>query len=223
MNLIEYKDRQHLMAELADLVTGELRHALSARGRAALAVPGGTTPGPMFDRLSMSALDWHNIDVVLTDERWVPETSERSNTRLLRERLLVGAASHANLIPLYLDGETPEDRLHEIELKVDSAMPLTSVVLGMGNDMHTASLFPGADHLKLGLAIDSPLVLAMRAPGAPEPRMTLSARVLSGAAHRHILIQGADKREALQRALTLDPIDAPVAAVLPGATVHWAA
>lgn len=222
MNFVEYKDRHALMAALADEVTKELRHALSANGRAGLAVPGGTTPGPMFDRLSMSALDWHNIDVLLTDERWVPESSDRSNTRLLRERLLQGSAHHAHLVPLYLEGETPEDRLHDIALKVEAAMPLTSVVLGMGNDMHTASLFPGADQLELGLAKDAPLVLAMRAPGAPEPRMTLSARVLNGAKFRHVLIQGADKREALERAQNLAPIEAPIAAILPGATVHWA-
>ena len=222
MNFIEYKDRTALMATLADEVTKELRHALSATGRAGLAVPGGTTPGPMFDRLSMSALDWHNIDVLLTDERWVPETSDRSNTRLLRERLLQGSAHHANLVPLYLEGETPEDRLHDIALKVEAAMPLTSVVLGMGNDMHTASLFPGADQLELGLAKDAPLVLAMRAPGAPEPRITLSARVLNGAKHRHVLIQGQDKLEACERAKGMDPKEAPIAAILPGATVHWA-
>ena len=87
--------------------------------------------------------------------------------------------------------------------------------------MHTASLFPGADQLELALTGDAPLV-AMRAPGAPEPRITLSAAVLNAAMARHIVIVGAEKRAALDQAQGLDPQDAPVAAVLKDTTVHWA-
>jgi 6-phosphogluconolactonase len=95
------------------------------------------------------------------------------------------------------------------------------MLLGMGADMHTASIFPGADQLDLALNGDDRLV-AMRAPGAPEPRITLSAKVLKSAMSRHIVIIGAEKREALERARHLTPEEAPVAAVLNGATVHWA-
>jgi 6-phosphogluconolactonase len=95
------------------------------------------------------------------------------------------------------------------------------MLLGMGADMHTASIFPGADKLHEALHGDANLV-PMRAPGAPEPRVTLSAKVLRAAIQRHVVIIGPEKRAALERAQTLSPDEAPIAAILPGTTVHWA-
>jgi 6-phosphogluconolactonase len=92
----------------------------------------------------------------------------------------------------------------------------------MGADMHTASLFPGADLLAQALAADAPPVMALRADAAGEPRITLTAPVLKGAFHTHILITGPEKRAAIERAATLPERDAPVRAVLGNATVHWA-
>ena len=92
----------------------------------------------------------------------------------------------------------------------------------MGADMHTASLFPGADRVAEGLAADAPTVLPMRAPGAPEPRVTLTAPVLSGAMSIHVVITGDDKLEALNTASNLSPEEAPINTVLANATVHWA-
>ena len=209
------------MMRLADVLASELKQALLTRDRASLAVPGGTTPGPIFDTLCAVDLDWARVDVMLTDERWVPESSDRSNTALLRRRLLISRAAPAQLIPLYADAPAPEDKLADLTAGLAAALPLSVVLLGMGADMHTASLFPGADQLELALTGDAPLV-AMRAPGAPEPRITLSAAVLNAAMARHIVIVGAEKRAALDQAQGLDPQDAPVAAVLKDTTVHWA-
>jgi 6-phosphogluconolactonase len=221
MDLIEYPDAEMMMMRLADVLASELKQALLTQDRASLAVPGGTTPGPIFDTLCAVDLDWARVDVMLTDERWVPETSDRSNTALLRRRLLISRAAPAQLIPLYADAPAPEDKLAELTAGLAAALPLSVVLLGMGADMHTASLFPGADQLELALTGDAPLV-AMRAPGAPEPRITLSAKVLNAAMRRHIVIVGAEKRAALDQAQGLDPQVAPVAAVLKDTTVHWA-
>jgi 6-phosphogluconolactonase len=100
--------------------------------------------------------------------------------------------------------------------------PLTVVLLGMGADMHTASIFPGADLLEDALSPEAPPLLPMRAPGAPEPRMTLTAPVLNGALSKHLLIFGTEKREALERAVKLKPHEAPIAAILSDMDVHWA-
>jgi 6-phosphogluconolactonase len=221
MELVEYADAEMMMIDLANRLAGELRQALASGERASLAVPGGTTPGPIFDVLSAVDLDWARVDVVLTDERWVPEASERSNTRLLRQRLLVDKAAAARLLPLHADAEAPEERLAELSDGVAAMLPLSSVLLGMGADMHVASIFPGADQLHEALHGDAVLV-PMRAPGAPEPRITLSAKVLRGAMQRHVVITGAAKRAALEAAQRMSPEEAPVAAVLKGATVHWA-
>jgi 6-phosphogluconolactonase len=221
MELIEYPDSEMMMIALADRLAGDLRQALAGNDRASFAVPGGTTPGPVFDNLCSIDLDWDRVDVMLTDERWVPEVSDRSNTALLRRRLLVDKAAAARLIPLYADAPVPEDKLADLTTALEDALPLYVVLLGMGADMHTASLFPGADQLEAGLTGDAPLV-AMRAPGAPEPRITLSAKVLNDAMCRHIVIIGAEKRAALEKAQDLDAAEAPVAAVLKGSIVHWA-
>ncbi|TKD15474.1 6-phosphogluconolactonase [Rhodobacter capsulatus] len=222
MNLIEYPDRELMMLALADKVASQLRRALEVEDRVTLCVPGGTTPGPVFDILSGLDLDWARVWVLLNDERWVDETSPRSNTALLRNRLLRGAAALAHLVPLYAPAATPEDRLEDLSRGVRAALPLTVLLLGMGADMHTASLFPGADRLAEALSPDAPPVMALRADGAGEPRITLTAPVLRAAMHCHLLITGAEKRAALERAASLPETEAPVRIVLSNATIHWA-
>ncbi|SDE06729.1 6-phosphogluconolactonase [Limimaricola pyoseonensis] len=221
MEFVEYADAEMMMIDLADKLASELRAAIAADGRASLAVPGGTTPGPVFDTLSAISLDWDKVHVMLTDERWVPETSERSNTGLLKRRLFTGHAAAAHYLPLYAEAERPEEKLDDLEQSLAPHLPLSVVLLGMGADMHTASIFPGADRLEDALRGDG-VLYPMRAPGAPEPRITLSAKVLNDAMRRHIVIIGAEKRAALEKAQGLDPEEAPVAAILKGATVHWA-
>ena len=217
-----YPDRELLAMDLANKLAGDLRTILTHEERVVLAVPGGTSPGPVFDDLCAADLDWSRVDVMLTDERWVPEDSDRSNTRLLRERLLVDRAAAVRLLPLYVPAHEPEEVLAELESQIAHELPLAVVLLGMGTDMHTASIFPGADQLDKALDPHAPILVAMRAPGAPEPRITLSARVLNEAMRKHVLIFGQDKRDALKAARGKLPEDAPINAVLDGATVHWA-
>lgn len=217
-----YPDREMLAMDLANKLSGDLRTVLAHEERVVLAVPGGTSPGPVFDVLCAAHLDWDRVDVMLTDERWVPEDSDRSNTRLIRERLLVDRAADARLLPLYVPAHDPEEVLADLETRIAGELPLAVVLLGMGTDLHTASIFPGADRLDEALADDAPILLAMRAPGAPEPRVTLSARVLNEALRKHVLIFGPEKRAALERAQGMSPQEAPINAVLDGATVHWA-
>ncbi|MEM1129680.1 MAG: 6-phosphogluconolactonase [Pseudomonadota bacterium] len=223
MKFVEYPDRDMMMIDVADKLASELNAALMTHDAVSLAVPGGTTPGPVFDTLSVVDLDWSRVTVMLTDERWVPESSDRSNTRLLRERLLQDRAAAARLLPFYTGASEPEDALESLDEAISAELPLSVLLLGMGADMHTASLFPGADRLEDALAHDAPHLLPMRAPGAPEPRLTLTVPVLRGAMSKHVLITGANKRAALERAAKLDdPMEAPVCAVLNDATVHWA-
>lgn len=224
MDLHTYPDRDMLMMRLADRISADLKECLLTHDRATLCVPGGSTPGPVFDLLSAVDLDWARVNVLLNDERWVPETSERSNTALLRQRLLTGRAAAARLIPLVTEDATPEEGLTSLTEGLEGVLPISVLLLGMGEDMHTASLFPGADQLDLALSDEAPALVAMRAPGAPEARITLSARVLRDAMKTHLLIVGPGKKEALERADKPGPVtEAPVRAVLGNAMVHWAA
>lgn len=218
-----YTSRDALSEAISGLVADRLRALISTQGTARLAVPGGTTPGPMLTRLGQAELPWEDVRVTLTDERWVPASSERSNQRLLSETLFAGHGAEAIFAPLYSGAPEPALGIQAISDGLEqTVLPLDIAVLGMGGDMHTASLFPGAVGLAEALAPDAPAALVISAPGATEPRITLSARVLN-AAERHILITGADKRAALDRAIAInDPLMAPVCAVLQHATIHYA-
>ncbi len=222
MNLQIYPDDELMAMGLANVLAGELRQALASADRALLVVPGGSTPGPVFDSLCDAALDWARVDVLLSDERWVPEAHLRSNTRLIRERLLVGRAAAARYLPLYKQADRPEDVLGALEDGIAPALPIAVALLGMGTDMHCASLFPGAEGLDAALAPDAPVLVPIRAPSEPDTRVTLSARVLRDAMRLHVVIRGAGKRAALERARSLDPAQAPVRAILDEAEVHWA-
>jgi len=222
MDFIEYPDSEMMMLDVADALASELADHLRRDDRVSFCVPGGTTPGPVFDVLSEQALDWDRVTVFLSDERWVPADSPRSNTKLIMERLITSRARRAQFVPLYAGAPTPEDYIDDLARGIEPHLPITLLLLGMGTDMHTASLFPGADRLADALADDAPVLVPMRGGGAPEPRVTLSARVLKAALSTHIVITGAAKREALEKAQSLPVEEAPVRAVLSGATVHWA-
>ncbi|THH38599.1 6-phosphogluconolactonase [Aliishimia ponticola] len=222
MNIIEYPDRELLAMDVADKLASDLENRLVQGDSASFAVPGGTTPGPIFDVLSsIRRLDWSRVTVMLTDERWVPEDHARSNTALVRARLLTDAAQMARFLPFYGEGAIGKTvpRLGE---DVSPVLPISVLLLGMGDDMHTASLFPGAPGVHAALAPDAPVLNIVEPEDQPEQRVTLAAHVLNGALSKHLVIFGAAKREALERAQKLPPEQAPIRAVMQDLTVHWA-
>lgn len=222
MKLETYPDRDLMVMGLADALASDLNAALTGNESVSFCVPGGTSPGPVFDVLSAVRLDWERVTVFPGDERWVPESSDRSNGRQVRARLLQGRAAAARFLPLYAATPGPEEAVEALAEAIAPHLPISVLLLGMGADMHTASLIPGADRLAEALAPDAPPLVPIRTPGLSEPRVTLSAPVLAGAMVTHLMITGAEKRAALERAQTLPPEEAPVRAVLANATVHWA-
>ncbi|HEX5305418.1 MAG TPA: 6-phosphogluconolactonase, partial [Dyella sp.] len=190
----------HALAEaLAERVAARLREAIADRGRALLAVSGGSTPTHFFERLSRAPLDWSRVQITLVDERWVPESSERSNARLVKSLLLQHAAAAASFVPLYQDAATPEDGLAALNAQLDAlAFPFDVAVLGMGDDGHTASFFPGGDRLADALdPAGRARVLPMRATGAGEPRITFTLPVLLDARALFLHVEGEAKRRVL--------------------------
>jgi 6-phosphogluconolactonase len=210
----EYSDRDTMMTALAGILAGELRASLEADAQTSLAVPGGSTPGPIFDALCGADLDWSSVHVMLTDERRVPPDHERSNERLLRQRLLIDRAAKAKYVSIVPPSGEPT--------LPANLLPLSVLVLGMGADMHTASLFPGSPDLTAALAPDAAPLMFVEASDGLEPRVTMTAHVLSSARSTHVLIAGADKREALERAQKATLKEAPIRTVLDQAKIHWA-
>lgn len=194
-----FTDCQALAVALAERVAERLRAGIAERGAALLAVSGGSTPRHFFERLSREVLDWSKVQVTLVDERWVPETNERSNAGMVKALLLQHAASAAQFVPLYADAPTPEAGLAVVRARMAAlALPFDAVVLGMGNDGHTASFFPGGDRLPEALDVNGAVrVLPMRAEGAGEPRITFALSALLDTRALYLHIEGEAKRQLL--------------------------
>ncbi|MGB0900634.1 6-phosphogluconolactonase [Halocynthiibacter sp.] len=222
MKIIKYADAEMMMIEVAQEIASDLETALEANGKASFAVPGGTTPAPLFDVLCAADIDWENVTIVQTDERWVPDSSPRSNAKLIREHLLADRAAKAKFVSLYNHCETPSDEIEDTRAKVADLMPLSVVLLGVGADMHTASLFPGGDNLALAIDPAAPLVMPMQVANQAEPRITLTEPALNSAMHKHIVVTGDDKLNALKQAQGLSAMKAPVTRIWGGARIHWA-
>lgn len=214
----DFTDGHALAAALATQIAERLRAGVAERGHALLAVSGGSTPKRFFEQLSREALDWAKVQVTLVDERWVPESNERSNAAMVKAMLLQHAATAAQFVPLYTDAPTPEAGLVTVRARVASlALPFDAVILGMGNDGHTASFFPGGDRLPEALDLNNAArVLPMRAPGAGEPRITFTLSALLDTRALFLHIEGEAKRQLLADAQqgTGEAANFPVRAVL---------
>ncbi len=226
-----FADSETLAGALARAVANDLRAALRERDFASVALSGGNTPKAFMQALALQPLDWSRVVATLVDERWVPESNRRSNAALLRAHLLQGPAASARFLPLYRDTPEPDAALAELEHDLAALpSPFDALVLGMGDDGHTASFFPGGDHLDEALNPEtSALVLPMRAPGAGEPRVTLTLPPILAARHLYLHAEGAGKRQVLRHAISGEGegVAYPVRHVLQHARypvqVYWAA
>lgn len=210
---------------LAAKVADELRGAIAARGRAVLAVSGGRSPVAFLEALSGQSLAWAKVTVTLVDERWVPESHSDSNAGLVRRHLLKGAAAEALFCGLYQVAASLEEAAQSAERQIaELALPIDVLVLGMGDDGHTASLFPGSPGLVEALdPTGERRCLPAWAPSVPHQRLTLSRAVLASARVQLLAIQGQAKLATLRTALAEnDEQSMPVSAFLRAPlSIHW--
>ncbi len=215
--LAQYASDADLVPVLAGEIAATLAAAVRVRGRATLAVSGGSTPRRLFAALAARELPWSDITVTLVDERWVSPEHADANARLVREHLLQGPAARARFVSLTTSAATPFEAVAEVDARLRAqAMPLDVAVLGMGEDGHTASFFPEAAELPAALSDTRHLCCGLRPPRAPHLRMTLTLPCLLGASRLFLHLVGAGKRAVLETAMQ----DGAVAALPVRALLH---
>lgn len=212
-----YGDRPALVAALGSHVADIIKDAVAARGVASLVLSGGTTPADLFARLDGMDLPWDKVFLTLSDERWVDLDDPASNEAMVRRTLANAVAKGATVVGLKSNGATPADGLARTSSRLATMpRPYDLVLLGMGEDSHTASFFPGADGLAEALSGVFGLAVAGVTPaGAGPARITLTGPELLRSREIALLITGSAKRAVLEKALLTGPVEAaPVRSVL---------
>lgn len=202
IELHAFDDPRAQAGALAKAVGGALSASLAAAigTRATLAVSGGTSPRPFFQALALESLDWARVDVTLVDDRWVAETDNASNARLVRETLLTQAASAARFAPLVDVSVSLDARVAALNADASYAQPNVAV-LGMGEDGHTASLFADAPAHEWTHALQTGARYVAVHPGAaPHARISLSMSALKRVERLFLLISGERKLDVLKAA-----------------------
>lgn len=225
---LKFDSQAALITGITGSIAQLLATAINKRGGASLAVSGGSTPVLMFEALSRVDLAWDKVVVSLVDERWVDVADKDSNENLVRRHLLKNKAAAA-----FIGMKTAAATASEAEKECNNRlkllpMPYDVMVLGMGDDGHTASLFPGAE--KLPLAVDMAsghACMAIVPKAAPHERMTLTLPAILNAREIIILISGTEKREVYEKALgDGPPEEMPIRYILRQdkvpVTVYWA-
>lgn len=214
-------DRGDIVSRGAAAIEAALRQALETRGQASLMVSGGSSPKPLYERLSQADLDWSKITISLVDERWVDPGEAGSNEDFIRENLVQNYAAKANFFGLKTAHTSVDAGLSSAQARFKTlARPFDVCVMGMGSDAHTASWFPNSKGLEAALALDnSDILCSVDAAGAPVAgdhphRITLTLRAVLDAHLVILFIPGAAKREVFDTAPTKPLFNAPVQALL---------
>lgn len=217
MQLHTFDSSRALNQQFAEEICNRLAKAIAEKGSATLVVSGGKTPLPLFKTLSEADLDWSRVTITLADDRWLPPNHADSNEGLVKAHLLQGKAAKARFISLF-DPESPDDAYQGAATVVEriATLPVFDVlILGMGEDGHTASLFPCSKEIQAGLAADAPVALAVTPSTAAYQRLSLSKNRLLHSAVIYLHLVGPNKLAVLEQAMAgQDPLQMPIRAFL---------
>lgn len=212
MQLHKFAEQSLLNSTLSQRLQELIKKAIDARDHAYVAISGGKTPIPLYQSLARSNLPWSKVTFVLVDERCVPSTHEDSNEFMVRDHLLTAHAAAASLINPFQEVKEKGDAIRDL---IANLPPFDAVLLGMGEDGHTASLFPDAPELINAMEDNAPATLTMSPIVAPYTRMSLSKARLLNSREIFLHITGEKKWAVMNQALTqTNPHYLPISAFL---------
>ena len=216
---------ESLASDLCQSIGEILNEAIRKKGRACMAVSGGSTPIPLFKEFSLLSIDWKKVDLTLVDERWVDPKNTDSNELLIRTHLITNKASKVNFIPLKNNSKTVQGgQKNSEEMLKNITLPFDVIVLGMGPDGHTASLFPCSEEISDAMDLNNPNMLILTSPKtAPYQRISLTAKVITESKNIFLHLNGSSKLHTLESAMEYkDSSKMPIYAFLEnGLSIYW--
>jgi 6-phosphogluconolactonase len=196
------KNREEIDNNLCSSIILDLKEDIQTKNQASLLVSGGSTPINLFELLSNADLEWEKVSISLVDDRFLPDDHKDQNGSMVRKLLIQNKAAKAKFIPLVQDSS---DITRSIEMankafKVVS-QPFSSVILGMGDDGHTASLFPDCDELDGGMDLNNENTIIKTEPKtAPYQRISLTRKAILNAKSLYLHFYGEEKLKVFEAA-----------------------
>lgn len=227
LTTLSFVNPDALTSAFAEDLVSILKTGIKTRGRASLIVSGGRTPLALFKQLSDTDLEWDKVDVTLADERWVNEDHDASNTSLVKNNLIQNKAAAARFVELKSDVEDANEGVNVAERNLASmSQPFDALILGMGEDGHTASLFPCSEQVNDGLDMSSGRTcIAVQPTTAPHQRISLTLPALLNSRNIFLHLTGEKKKQVLLDAIeNATEAQKPITAVVNRApvTLMWA-
>lgn len=212
-----FSDQETLIEALSQSIVANLQKAIDERGKASLLVSGGSTPKPLFEKLRKTVLDWDKVSVGLCDERWVDVSKEESNEHFVKKYLLQEEAAKAHFIGMYCKDTDLYNAQKLCSKKMKEILfPFDIIILGMGSDAHTASLFPENAKLEEAFNLKNEnFCITIEPTTAPFSRMSLTLRAILSAKHIYIHFEGEEKIAVYEEAIAGEDIyTMPIRSVL---------
>jgi len=192
-----------LIEALSQSILAQLQEAISTKGKASLLVSGGSTPKPLFEKLKQASLEWEKVTIGLCDERWVPSSHADSNAQFVKEFLMQDKAGKASFVGMYKEGRDAHEAEEVCSQDMQKLLPFDVVILGMGGDAHTASLFPENEKLEEAFDLkNKKLCISIEPKTAPHMRMSLTLSAILSAEHLYLHFEGKEKLSVYEEAIS---------------------
>ncbi len=211
-----FESQTLLINELSKNIINNLVEAIKINGKASLLVSGGSTPKPLFKKLSTINIAWEKVTIALCDERWVNNNHKDSNERFVKEFLLIEFAKKAKFVSMYQDDvEIEKAQIICSDIYKNELFPFDVTILGMGSDGHTASLFPNNIKLEESFNDETKLCICMQPDNAPHKRMSLTKNAILSSNNIYLHFEGEEKKAVYKKVLDgIDKNEMPIASII---------